>query len=396
MASPASRLRILLLAHNVRGSGTYYRFDGFATHLAAQGHDVTLVAASSGRQLLPRVERVNGVRLVLTPTWLSPRMSNGGLAPEDIISRLPSVFDHPYDIVHASEHRPAASLPAAILQKLHLTAYISDWADLWGRDGIMTERSLWARTLLSGLETASENRIHASADAMTVICTDLHQRALALGHPPDRVLNLPNGIDLEEIKPLSDRADGRQRLGLPVDAKLLVFAGEAPIRMDLVWDSFRLVHDRFPDAYLILLGRQWRIPERMGEAAGHVMQMGKIATPDYYLALASGDVMLLPYPDTARNRGRWPGKLNFYMAAGRPTVANPTGDIRALFEQHQIGLLAAETPLDFARAVNTLLSDPSLADSSGRNARDLTRQHYAWPPLVEKLAAFYHTILSQS
>jgi glycosyltransferase involved in cell wall biosynthesis len=320
-------------------------------------------------------------------------MSNGGLALEDLLFRFAYIFDQPYDIVHASEHRPAASLPAALLRKFRSTPYISDWADLWGRGGIMEERPRSLRVLLSAIETASELQVHKSADALTVISTDLYQRGLDLGHTVDRLLQLPNGVDVEHVHPITARADRWRQLGLPGDSKVVVYAGQAPIDMDLIWDAFKLVHERFRDAYLIILGRRWHIPDHIGEAADRIIQMGMIASQDYYLTLAAGDVLLLPYRDTSRNRGRWPGKLSFYLSVGRPVVANPTGDVKRLFEYSAPGLLAGESPREFAEAIGVLLSDPQMADTLGRNARMVAEEVFAWPLLTAKLSTFYRSTL---
>ena len=52
--------------------------------------------------------------------------------------------------------------------------------------------------------------------------------------------------------------------------------------------------------------------------------------------------MGLPLTDRAANRGRLPNKLLDYMAAGRPTVASPVGDIKTILEEHEVGLLAGD------------------------------------------------------
>ncbi len=49
--------------------------------------------------------------------------------------------------------------------------------------------------------------------------------------------------------------------------------------------------------------------------------------------LAAADVFLMPYSNKISNVGRWPNKVGDYMCVGRPTVSNPVGEVKWLFEQ---------------------------------------------------------------
>jgi len=387
-------LRILFLAHNVVEAGTYVRFYGLARELAALGHRITLIAASADRALRTRELETQGIRLVLTPGWFHRRLRNGGVSPEDVVVRLVHVMSHDYDLIHASEHRPAGSLPAIVARARRGSSYVSDWADLWGREGIASERTWVMRRLLGRPESLAESRIHQAADAVTAVCSDLFSRAAKLGIPMSRLLRLPNGADTKLFKPSTNKEEARSNLGVPAGAKLLIYAGYAPIDMDLIWDAFRLACDRRKDVYLLVTGRVWPLPDMLRPHADHVIQAGFLPTEQYAEALACGDVMLLPYRNNSRNRGRWPGKLAFYMAVGRPTVSNPTGDVPALFEQRGVGLLAGETAQEFADAVLRLMGDRELADRMGRDARKTAESEYSWPVLAKALEQFYYSVLN--
>ena len=249
------------------------------------------------------------------------------------------------------------------------------------------------RQLLGRPESLAESRIHRAADAVTTVCSDLYTRAVKLGIPMSRLLRLPNGADTDLIRPSANIEAARSRLGVPAGVKLLVYAGYAPIDMDLIWDAFRLTCDRRRDAYLLIMGRVWQLPDRLRPYSAHVIQAGFLPLERYAEALGCGDVMLLPYRDNPRNRGRWPGKLGFYMAVGRPTVSNPTGDVRSLFEQRGVGLLAGETAREFADCVLRLLEDGELADRMGHAARKTAESEYSWAVLAKSLEQFYYSVL---
>lgn len=111
--------------------------------------------------------------------------------------------------------------------------------------------------------------------------------------------------------------------------------------------------------------------------------------PDHQVGryLACAEVMAMPMTDRAANRGRLPNKLLDYMAAGRPVVASPVGDVRAIVDTYRTGLLADDT--GFAAATARLLEDRDLREECGRNARRAAESDFAWPRLIDRLEALY-------
>jgi glycosyltransferase involved in cell wall biosynthesis len=388
--------RILLLAHNVEGIGTYIRFERLAVHLARMGHSTTLIAGAGPGHSKIRVSSDGKFKKILIPELFSRRLSNGGLGPWQTVYRILFVLRNDFDIIHASEHRPVASLPALVSRWFRPARYISDWADWWGRGGIVEYRSRLVRTLLRSPETFFESAVHRSANGVTTISQSLRDRALGLGIPADRLLVLTNGADVEGIHPEPMEA-ARRRLGLPAEGKILVYAGLAPIDMDLVWDSFSIVHAKAKgEVYLLVLGKKWHLPKTLGAARENVIQAGWVNRGAYSSYLACGDIMLLPLRRKIINSARWPGKLGDYLAAGRPIVANPTGEVRRWLENKAVGLPAGETPAEFAEAILSLLSDPAARGRMGTRAREVAEEELAWERVVRPLPDFYRKILSQS
>jgi glycosyltransferase involved in cell wall biosynthesis len=110
------------------------------------------------------------------------------------------------------------------------------------------------------------------------------------------------------------------------------------------------------------------------------------------LYLACAEIMCLPLADRAANRGRLPNKMLDYMAAGRPTVASPVGDVKAILEEHPVGLLAGDEAA-FAAALERLRDDGALREELGRSARRVAETVFAWPRLVSRLDGFYRMLL---
>ncbi|NKB15907.1 MAG: glycosyltransferase family 4 protein, partial [Sphingomonadales bacterium] len=64
-----------------------------------------------------------------------------------------------------------------------------------------------------------------------------------------------------------------------------------------------------------------------------ITALGKVPYKELPSVLPAADLFLLPYPNKIVNVGRWPNKIGDYMAVGRPTVANPVGELNELFQR---------------------------------------------------------------
>jgi glycosyltransferase involved in cell wall biosynthesis len=153
-----------------------------------------------------------------------------------------------------------------------------------------------------------------------------------------------------------------------------------------------------PETRLMLIGKLnsdvLNLADEYG-ITGQVICTGYVPYERFPTYLGCADIFLLPFPNTLYNVGRWPSKVCDYMASGRPIVSNPTGDVKLLFEAHNIGLLADESEEDFAAKINFLLSHPEISDVLGQNARQTAVNKYDWSILVNGLESFYINTLGR-
>ena len=105
--------------------------------------------------------------------------------------------------------------------------------------------------------------------------------------------------------------------------------------------------------------------------------------------------MCLPYTHKTINLGRYPNKIGDYLAAGKPIVTNPTGDMKNLFNKTKIGILVKESPIKMAKAINQLLKNKRLQYQYGKNARKLAEDNLSWLKLSKNLQKYYLSVLSK-
>jgi glycosyltransferase involved in cell wall biosynthesis len=258
-------------------------------------------------------------------------------------------------------------------------------------DGIGGRRPGLSRALLGRADDAWERQVYLSVDGLTVICSALEKRARAFGVPAHTIRLLPVGANIDTIRPL-DKGMMREKYGLPRDVPIITYVGVNTYDTHLLGLSFVELAKRNRQVLLLLIGTGMPDFDKVVTEAhikARVIYRGFVPYDQLGEQLACGDIMLLPYTNQPLNIERYPNKIGDYMAAGRPTVTNPTGDLQHLVEQERIGLLAPETPQAFADTVQQLIERPGLAEEIGKHARQVAEQRYSWNALARDLVDFY-------
>lgn len=384
-------MRILFLTYEIQGAGgSWMRSSSLARGLVQGGHEVTLWCARPRGGAPPAAP--DGLRVERFPGALPDRLRHAGIDPAEILARrLRARRAGPFDVVHGFGHRPSVAWVGRAMARRLGVPWIADWADLWGMEGIGGRRRGLSRWLFGPADTHGERRVYAAVDGLSVITRDLARRARAFGLAEERIRRVAVGADVDGIVP-RDRREMRHRHGVPQDAPVACYVGFNSYDGAFLGRAFAALHARQPEARLLLVGAPMPELDAVVASAGladRVLRHGVVPHERLNEHLACADVMLLPYLDRPINRGRYPHKLGDYLAAGRPTVTNPTGDLKDLVADEAVGLLAEESPEAFATAVDALLSDPDRAERMGKRARRLAEQRLSWRAIAADLADFY-------
>lgn len=349
-------MKILMLVFNQTGRGTWFRAYEFGRSLVRFGHEVTLVSTSPSNRFRATTREQDGVQLVEAPDLLAGPLRSGW-DPYDTLVRLRLVDQVEQDIVHAFESRPVVILPA-----LHAcrrgTPLVMDWADWFGRGGSVEERPSWlVRSLLRGPETFFEEQYRQRADATTVICSALRERAISLGVRAETIELIPNGFDTPGWV-RHTRQQARQELNIPESAVLVGYVGSLfPGDARLMAEAFNHLTGRLPGARLVHAGASRYSTRSWLAEPSSLLETGPIPQSELSLHLSACDVCWLPFRDTPANRGRFPMKLSNYLAAGKAIVSTRVGEPAAIIAANHIGRVTGETPGDLAQGVLDVLGD---------------------------------------
>ena len=390
-------MNILLLNFTFKWRSTFFRAFQFGRCLVKNGHKVTLLTVSIQNRIQKNEWTAKGVKVIETPALLSG-FGRVGWDPIDVAWRLLYFANSSerFDLVHGFDCRPGVLFPSLFLKQFRQVPYISDWADWWGRGGIIKDRENKAITFLTGgMETYFEEAFRHRASGLTVTSHALRERAIELGLDPEWVFYIPSGADIQSIRPESKK-EARREAGLDTEAKIIEFMGFVHFDLDLVLRSYAKIREKRKDVQLLLVGPKSPITDRLRKELGirdGIIETGGQPFEKMSMYLAAADVLLLPYSNKLCNVGRGPIKLGDYLASGRPTVTNPVGDIKAMFEADPIGVLADDTPEDFAEKTVQLLDNPALAEKLGSKARAVAENKYSWEIVSKQLEGYYERII---
>ncbi len=258
-------------------------------------------------------------------------------------------------------------------------------ADHWGRP-------LGHRRLFERIEAV--NLRHA--DLVSVVSEPLRDGLLAGGVAADRIVVLPNGVDVERYRPDIDGRPARQRHGLP-GGTVVGFIGTfeawhgAPV---LARAAARVLAERAQAVFLFVGdGPERETCESILKQAGlsaRAVFTGLVPQEEGPRHLAAMDILVAPHvpnPDGSRFFGS-PTKLFEYMAMGRAIVASRLEQIAEVLDDGRTALLVP--PADegaLARALVRLIDDTALRASLGAAARSLAVERHTWRARAAALVA---------
>lgn len=215
------------------------------------------------------------------------------------------------------------------------------------------------------------------ASALSVVSETLAAHLRNTLAPGGLVRVIGNGVNMELFHPM-DRRECRQRLGLPVDAKLVGCAGaiNASRGIDDMFQAFLHLAATIPDLHLVFAGPRDATPERYRHP--RIIDMGILPTQQIPMLINSLDASIVCNLDSGFGRYCFPMKLYESMACGVPTVAAAVGDVPMLLPPSDGLAYPPGSPTLLAQALIQYLRAPvrvhSTAVKSWQERSEATQQ----------------------
>lgn len=343
-----------------------------AQELVRRGHEVAVVCPRSPRL---RSGLVDGVQVYRLRRSRRPRLRKPSYAVA--LAGWLLARGRKYDVWHvhlASRQADWAVLIAGILRRPTYVKVASG-----GRTGEIRsgERSAWLTGRI-GLRRAG--RVQALTGE---IAAELEQA----GVDPDRIVRIPNGLDLSVFHP-ADRADrgaAREKLGLPSRRLVILYTGRFAEYKGLA-DLLRAWEDVAPasEALLVLVGARGREDRPLSVQVAGPRVLSRPWTSDVRPYLQSADLFVYPpHQDGMSNA------LLEAMACGVAPVATRIPAVDGLLEHERNALLIpSSAPGALGEAILRCLRDERLREDIAREAAR-TAQRYSVQAVVDDVERAY-------
>jgi D-inositol-3-phosphate glycosyltransferase len=347
-------------------------------HLAARGHDVTIVG---GAGAISRA--VPGVRVARFPfvdrmTWRDLKPLRRHIELTKLLERVslmpaavPTTVARKPDIVHL--HKPYDFMIGPLMHAAGAKViYHGHGEDFYPFDQPLSH----------------------TVDAM-LSCSGYNAETLQAryGTQPEVVFN---GFDRQLFTPQKPDPAWRSRFLHPDERGLLITARLQPWKgIQYAIEALRML---VPERNLRLLiageGTYRRRLEQQVKGMGlrdHVSFLGNVPHADMPRLYAIADVVL----GTSFASETFGMALCEALACERPVIATDWAGYREVVLHEQTGLIVpAQHPPAFAIAIARLLGDPDLASQLAHNGRERVEQLFTWEAVTDRVEAAYQRLIN--
>jgi glycosyltransferase involved in cell wall biosynthesis len=231
--------------------------------------------------------------------------------------------------------------------------------------------------------------LRRTAERIMVLNPGMVEEARDCGLDEERLCWMPNPVDTAVFAPPAEaeRAELRERLGIPARAPVILFVGRLAPEKELgsLLDAFARLGERHPDACLVLVGDG---PERaaLERRAGLRVRFTGMTAPGQVAGwMQIADVFAL-----VSSLEGFPCALAEAMSCGLAPVASDIPANRQLIRDGETGLLAPLRDAEaIAAALDRLLGDDGLRARLGRAARQEIAGRYSNDKVVERYEALF-------
>ncbi len=372
-------------------------------YLAQRGHQITLLALEPPGEDMSSLNTLQGwchrVEMVQLPAWRTLWNTSQALISKTPLqaaySRSPQMAklirqtqaETTFDVAHV-EHLRGAELSQAIKGIPTVFDSVDSIALLFER--ALHSGPTWKSRLLARLDLTStrhyESRLLERYPRVLVTSPQDKDALANLSKVKDanqRLLVLPNGVDLDYFTPLD----------VPRDPATLIFTGKMSYHaneaaaLDLANQVMPLVWQDRPDVRLTLAGKDPSASLLALTSDPRITVTGTVPELPPYLAQATIAVLPIRYGVGIQN------KVLEAMAMATPVISTPQATT-ALKTQAKETLRVANTPQAMAQEVLTLLKDETLRQRIGQAGRHYVETHHNWSVIAEQLETIYREVIA--
>ena len=212
---------------------------------------------------------------------------------------------------------------------------------------------------------------------------------------PEKLVQMPNGVDVDEFSPGPDSTGVRKRLGIPGDPLTAVFVATLDRahhfkRLDVAIDALTRT-ELEPAPHLVVAGGGELLDGFRTRAADagvgdRVHCLGVVPHAELPAVLRAADCFVL----TTEPPESFGIVLIEAMACGLPAIATDYPGVRAVVDDGETGaIVPAGDSVAVAAALDRMGGDPAERERMGAAGRAKAEREWAWPALLDRMDLVY-------
>lgn len=360
--------------------------DGLSRALVGMGHQVTVLTTDAmdghSRVSLDAVRDHHGVR-VLTARNLSNRLAyRHQLFLPMAARRLLDEVGPDVDVVHLHGHRHLLNNAAVTWARRRGVPYVMTAnGTLLRHERKVGVKWLWDHAVAGHIPRGAARLIAVSASDMA--------RHRSAGVEPQRLVRIPNGLDLGEFAGLPERGRFRARHGLST-APIVTYLGRLSPRKGVEYLVRSFVGDSLSSAQLVVAGNDMGgLAAALAEGGGNnVHFVGLVEGEERLELLADTDVLVYPSADEVFGLVPFEGLL-----CGAPVVVADDCGCGELIGEAGAGLLVRYGDVEGLQGrILTLIRDREAAKGMVERGRRYVADHLGFNVVAERHLRVYNEV----
>lgn len=294
-----------------------------------------------------RKQEHNGVkikRVAMLPrgTGKSDKRLIGNYASYFILASLRLLFTNKkqYDSILVYGVSPLfQAIPAGLVKKLSKVPYYIHLADLW-------PDTLFSHGMTKGkFQKMISNlcsKLYRYSDGVLITSSGFRERLISYGVKDEQIFYVPQWANsVYEVKERVGKL--RENLGIHENHKVFMFAGNIGFAqgVDTIIEAFHELNDK--TAHIIFVGdgteRAWCEDKCQEYGLDNCHFIGKKpqdAMPDI---ISEADIMMVTLKDKPNYALTLPGRVQAYLACGKPILASANGETKRVVEDAKCGFV---------------------------------------------------------
>jgi colanic acid biosynthesis glycosyl transferase WcaI len=410
-------MRILIYSYNYHPEpiGIAPLMTELAEGLVKRGHQVRVVTAMPNypeRQIYAEYrgkfyidENINGVQIQRSYVWIRPQPNLLDRVLLDasfvVTSFFPALMGWRPEVILLTSPSLPVCIPATLLGFLRSCPVVLNLQDILPEAAIHV--GLLKNKLLIKVFTALEKFAYKSANKISVITEGFVENLVAKGVPAQKIVQIPNWVDVNFIRPLSKEENSFRTIHNLKGKFVVLYSGNIALTQGLetvIKAAAKLRH--IQDIAFVIVGEAKGLQRLQQEClncgADNVLLLPFQPRQELPQMLAAADIGLVVQKKNVISFNM-PSKIQVLLASGRALVASVPENGTAFKAIQKSGggvLVSPEDPQALATAILELYQKPEKVKELGDQSRQYAIDHYAFEQTLNQYETLFTSMTANT